>query len=132
MQSEAETPNWNYLNLKVSANKTRKMAFLKTLRFLKKLIAQISWLFYVRKPRRGFSISQKRDEIKHLRQAEKGLPNANYYTENVVHVVPTQTAIAVDEGRVRVRARILSTKPPALMVAAAVIRPTHTRFTKRI
>ena len=77
---------------------------------------------YARKPRRGFSISKKVNERKHPRQAEKELPNANYYTKNVVNVVVVHVAIVVDVARVRVRVRILSTKPPVLMVATVVIR----------
>jgi hypothetical protein len=63
-----------------------------------------------------------RNESKYLRQTVKRLPNANYYTENVVHVVPVQVAVVVDVVRVRVRVRILSTEPPVLMVATVVIR----------
>ena len=78
---------------------------------------------FMRESHTGASVSlKKRNEIKHLRQAEKKLPNANYYTENVVHVVPVHVAIVVDVARVRVRVRILSTKPPVLVVATVVIR----------
>ena len=75
----------------------------------------------MRKPRSG-KISQIRKEREDLRQAVKRLPNTNYYTENVVHVVPVQVAVVVDVARVRVRVRILSTEPPVLMVPTVVIR----------
>ncbi len=76
---------------------------------------------YVRKPRSG-KISENKNKREYLRQAAKRLPNANYYTQNVVDVVPVQVAVGVDVARVRVRVRILRTEPPVLVVATVVIR----------